>query len=336
MGRSASWGWGKGYDGREAARQAAQQALSHLGTARPALGLVFVSQEFEMAPVVNGLVSVLGNVPFWGISTTRAIIPTGEQARSVVVALLAGNDLNAKVSYWPAFSQNSEETANQLIQSLFAETDSLKGLLLAADGINGDISRVCAAMTDFSSPGKTDTFLAKAVNYLAKGVEPVTRFTNYVAIVVLSLMMFLTAIDVLLRYAFNKPIPGDLEITQFMMSIVVATSIGYCAYKKGHIIVDTFFNKLSPRAREIFNIFHYLVGAALFALICWRTALEGLVVQGRNITSPVVLIPVFPFYWLAAFGCAVLCLAWLFSAIESLSLAITSPSRNIEENQQGV
>ncbi len=152
MGRSASWGWAKGFDGRETARQAAQLALTHAGAARPALGLVFVSQEFDMAAVAGGLESVLGNVPLWGMSTTRALIPSGEQARAIVVALLAGNDLNARLSYWPNFAQNSDETASQLIQSLYAEAGSLKGLLLAADGINGDISRVCAALTDFSSP----------------------------------------------------------------------------------------------------------------------------------------------------------------------------------------
>ncbi len=152
MGRSASWGWAKGIDGRETARQAAQQALTHAGGARPALGLVFVTQEFDMAAVVGGLESVLGNMPLWGISTTRALIPSGEQARAVVVALLSGNDLNARLSYWPNFAQDSDETANQLIQSLYAEAGTLKGLLLAADGINGDISKVCAALTDFSSP----------------------------------------------------------------------------------------------------------------------------------------------------------------------------------------
>src|SRR5512138_1238460 len=98
MGRSASWGWAKGFDGREVARQAAQLALSRAGGAKPELGLVFVSQEFDVAAVAGGLESILGSVPRWGISTSRPLISSGEQARSVVVALLAGNDLNAKVS----------------------------------------------------------------------------------------------------------------------------------------------------------------------------------------------------------------------------------------------
>lgn len=152
MGRSSSWGWAKGFDGREAARQAAQQALNHLGSIHPAIGLVFVSQEFEMAGVVSGLTGALGNVPLWGISTTHPITSSGEQTRAVVVGLIAGSDINVRTTYWPGFAQNSEETASQLIQSLYAESKSLNGLLLAADGINGDVTRVCAALTDFSSP----------------------------------------------------------------------------------------------------------------------------------------------------------------------------------------
>ena len=134
MARSASWGWGKGIDGREAARLAAQQALSRLGAGRPAFGVVFVSHEFELSPVLNGLGSVLGDTPLWGISTFRPIISAGEQARSVVVGLLAGADLSAKVSLWPRFAQNSAETAGQVLQALRAETGELDGVLLASDG----------------------------------------------------------------------------------------------------------------------------------------------------------------------------------------------------------
>jgi hypothetical protein len=152
MGRSASWGWAKGFEGREVAKQAAQQALNHLGTARPTIGVVFISQEFDLASVVNGLTGVLGGVPLWGISTSHPITSSGEQTRAVVIGLLAGSDINAKVSFWPGFAQNSEETSSQLIQSLYAESGSLKGMLLAADGINGDVTRVCAALTDFSTP----------------------------------------------------------------------------------------------------------------------------------------------------------------------------------------
>ena len=130
---------------------AAQQALSRLGTTRAALCLVFVSQEFEMWPVISGLTGVLGNVPLWGISPSRPFTPAGEQARSVVIGLLAGSDISAEVTFWPGFAQNSSETAGQLLHALAADPANIHGLLLAADGINGDISQICAALTGFSA-----------------------------------------------------------------------------------------------------------------------------------------------------------------------------------------
>jgi TRAP-type C4-dicarboxylate transport system permease small subunit len=190
-------------------------------------------------------------------------------------------------------------------------------------------------LTVFSSPGKTYTFLVKTVHCLTKVIELVTRLTNYMALVVLSVMALFTGISVLLRYIFNKPIPGDMELTQFMMAIVVAAAIGYCAFKKGHIIVDILFVKLSQKTRAIFNIFHYLIGAILFALVCWRTGMEALVVQERNLTSPVLLIPIFPFYWVVAIGSGILCLTWFYNVIESLSKAAAPPSQDMGEKPQG-
>src|SRR5512140_2859990 len=150
--KNAAWGMGEGLDGREAARQAAQQALNHLGSSRPVLGLAFISQEFSVGPVMAGLTSILGNVPLWGISTSRPLSVEGEHSRTVIVGLLGGSDINARVSFWPQFAKDSEGTANQLVQSLFAEGVQGRGLLLAVDGINGNAPQVCAALTDTRLP----------------------------------------------------------------------------------------------------------------------------------------------------------------------------------------
>jgi TRAP-type C4-dicarboxylate transport system permease small subunit len=162
-------------------------------------------------------------------------------------------------------------------------------------------------------------WLQKTVNVLAKGVEPVTRWAHNIGSGVLAAMMFLTAADVTLRYAFNSPILGSYELQEFMMVTMIAMGIGYCAFLKGHINVDILFNKLPQRVQATFNVFHYLIAACLFALVTWRTFLEGLLMQSRNMTSTVLYIPVLPFYCVAAFGSAVLCLAFLYNSIESLS-----------------
>jgi hypothetical protein len=120
--------------------QATQQALDQLGTARPVLALVFVAQEFNVAEVLNGLLSLLGDTPVWGFSTLCPISDEGEQARSVVVALIAGSDLKAQVQWWAGYSQDSSGTARQIAQSLRQDTQTARDLLFVADGINCDLS----------------------------------------------------------------------------------------------------------------------------------------------------------------------------------------------------
>jgi hypothetical protein len=146
MKRNAVYGIGIGINGREAAMQATQRALDQIGTARPVLALVFVSQEFSIAEVLGGLTSLLGETPLWGFSTPRAITSEGEQPRSVVVALITGNDLKAQVHWYPGFAQDSPAAARQFIQALKQDIFLPQEILIVADGINGSLIPVCSAL----------------------------------------------------------------------------------------------------------------------------------------------------------------------------------------------
>src|SRR5512146_1629278 len=102
---NAVYGVGIGINGREAAMQATQRALDQIGTSKPVLALVFVSQEFNITEVLGGLTSLLGETPLWGFSTLKPITGEGDQPRSVVVALITGTDLKAQVFWYPNFAQ---------------------------------------------------------------------------------------------------------------------------------------------------------------------------------------------------------------------------------------
>lgn len=164
--------------------------------------------------------------------------------------------------------------------------------------------------------------LRRTISFSAKILEPATRWTHNVGVIILAAMMFLTATDVIGRYVFNRPILGSLELQEYMMAIVVAMTIGYCGFLKGHINVDILFNYLPQRARASLNFFHFIIGTCLFALVCWRTVLQGLEEYHSGLTSVILQIPVFPFYFVAALGSAILSITWLHNAIEFLSQGV--------------
>jgi len=152
MARGIAWGIGQGIDGREAARQAAQQALERLGTARPSAVVVFAAHEYPVVEVVNGLTSLLGGIPLWGMSTSRPITAAGEHPRSVVLAILAGTDWKVQTIWQPQFGRDSAAAGRDLVKMLTEENTPWQGLLLAADGIQGDASQLLPALTGQTLP----------------------------------------------------------------------------------------------------------------------------------------------------------------------------------------
>ncbi len=152
MTRLAVFGTAQGFDGREAAMKATQGALDQLGALKPVLAIPFVSEEFDTTEVLNGLVSLLGDTPLWGISTVRPLTGEKDQARTVVVALIAGNDLKAQVHWYPGFAEDSQEAARQVTRVLKQELILPQALLLASDGVAGNLLPVCSGLTDVPVP----------------------------------------------------------------------------------------------------------------------------------------------------------------------------------------
>lgn len=147
----AVYGVGQGLDGREAAMQATQKALDQLGALRPSLAIALVSEEYDPAEVAAGLSSLLGDTPLWGFGAVRLVSENTERQRAVLVALLSATDVKAQVHWWPNFAAEGQETTRQVVRSLRSDLVLPQAVLLAADGVNGSLAPVCAALTDLPS-----------------------------------------------------------------------------------------------------------------------------------------------------------------------------------------
>jgi TRAP-type C4-dicarboxylate transport system permease small subunit len=119
---------------------------------------------------------------------------------------------------------------------------------------------------------------------------------------VLMLLMGYTVLDVVLRYVFNRPFSGSLELTEFAMSVIVFLGIAYCGWLGGHVAVDILERPLeNPRLRFVWVILTF-IGALLFAAIAWLTAVEALTSMHR--ISNMMRWPHYPFQLTVAFGSA--------------------------------
>jgi len=136
---------------------------------------------------------------------------------------------------------------------------------------------------------------------------------------VLALMMFLTVADVSLRYLFNKPILGSYEMTEYMMAMLVAFTIAYCAVNRGHVNVDLVITRIPERARATLSIFTDLICIIFFSLITRKSFGQAVILQGAGSVSPALLIPVFPFVYIISIGFGLLSLVFILQLFESIS-----------------
>lgn len=132
-------------------------------------------------------------------------------------------------------------------------------------------------------------------------------------------MMCLTTLDVFLRFLFNSPIAGTVELTELMLVVVALFGMAYVGIKKGHVRVELIISRLSPRVQAFINAIISIVSSILFFLITWQSAVHAKAIAVRNLTTTVLYIPIPPFVLVVAFGSALFALVFLIDFCHYLS-----------------
>jgi len=70
--------------------------------------------------------------------------------------------------------------------------------------------------------------------------EWLERLLGVIAGAVLFAMMMLTAVDVVGRYVFNRPVAGAFEVTEMMLAALIYCGLPLVSQRRDHIVIDTF------------------------------------------------------------------------------------------------
>lgn len=134
-------------------------------------------------------------------------------------------------------------------------------------------------------------------------------------------MVVMTCFDVVTRY-FGHPIFGAVEIVSFMATILLACAMPLTEVEKGHVGVDLFVRKLSPRAQAITDALTGLVSTLLFAVVSWRMFLYAATIRKSGEVSMSLQWPTHIFVYLVAVAFAVLSLVILSQFLDNARKAI--------------
>lgn len=127
-------------------------------------------------------------------------------------------------------------------------------------------------------------------------------------------MMAVTCVDVALRAALSiEPLrealyhvdavqrvarwllAGEVDLVEIAGAIVIACALPYTTAAKGHVAIEYFFDKLSPRGRRLVDTPLRLLVMALFAVLAWQSVRYGLALAACGEVTPTLQIPV---YWI--------------------------------------
>ena len=126
-------------------------------------------------------------------------------------------------------------------------------------------------------------------------VGPALRIVEYAllcgSILVLLFIAFFVGAEVFMRYVFNAPIQGHLELSELMLPIIVFLALSYTQATHGNIGMDLVLDMMSPRVRHRATMAALLISifiCSVLAYFSFKNALQLWRYDDVTMTPPYV------------------------------------------------
>ena len=136
--------------------------------------------------------------------------------------------------------------------------------------------------------------------------------------IVLTAVTMMSVVSIIGRWAVGSsipvlgtmgPVPGDFELVEMGVAFAVFAFLGWCQFQRGHVTVDIFVSRLSPRTLAGLSMLSNAAITAAASLIAWQHGL-GMLDRIRYQESTMIL--QIPMWWGYA---AALVGAWMFALV---------------------
>ncbi len=156
----------------------------------------------------------------------------------------------------------------------------------------------------------------KALERFQKGVHRVTYTVCAVGMFLAIPLMLITTFDVLGRAIFNKPLPGTLELSEYMLSIIILLGAAYTQQVRGHVAVDFLTSRFPVKGQIICKILTDILCLFIIAIMTIYGWIEGI---SETTVTDQLRVPMWPFKSLVAVGGLMLWMEFLTDLITSLA-----------------
>jgi len=136
-----------------------------------------------------------------------------------------------------------------------------------------------------------------------KAIDAVNNFFGNIVGWISILMVFLVVFEVVSRYVFNAPTLWSMEINQYLFCAMSLLGGGYCLLKDGHVRVDLFYPKFSPKTQAIVEMCTFSLAIIFCVILVWLAGSEfwaALVEHKRS--DSVMAFPLWPIWFTVPLG----------------------------------
>lgn len=154
------------------------------------------------------------------------------------------------------------------------------------------------------------TFLTKMFNKFESVLLVISMLTLFI-------MMLWVFTDVFLRFFFNAPLKGTIEITgEYLMVLIVYLAISSTQKHDGHIKVTLFSDKFPKKIENIIKFITNLVAAFIFLWVSYFNFQKGGDYLNNSITSVGSLdYPLAPALFIIGFGILMISIRLIFESV---------------------
>ncbi len=132
-------------------------------------------------------------------------------------------------------------------------------------------------------------------------------------------IMLLNVLDVFMSKTLNRSITGAYEITEVLLLCTIMASFAYGQTKKAHINITLFIKHLPGAIRLIiFGIMGFL-SAGTAAVVGYAAILQAQSAITKGSATGVLMIPMYPFYYVEAAAMFIFAIALLYDTLLSFA-----------------
>ena len=113
-------------------------------------------------------------------------------------------------------------------------------------------------------------------------------------------MVLMLIVSVIMRKAFNAPMKGVFELSEFGMVMITFLFVSAQYFKPDSMVMDTFTEMFPKTVRRINNAFIFLLDVGMLGITSWQLFAYASKVQAGKQVSKILEIPIYPFVYLGA------------------------------------